>query len=405
MKSAPALYNQLDIKRTGVINSVSGNNSFLQSKIINAVGPGISQVQKIAPEFVGSNDLETARNVWQFCQDQITYLRDYSAQKIKLPSAFLRDQTGDCKSYAVFIASILSALNIPNYIVFTAYNGNTTPSHVYNAIRIGHQYYPIDGTIRKFGYEKTPSYKKIIPMRINTIAGPEDIQSPYILGYSNNNSINGKAAEKWQKIKDDIKKAVTKVVQTGKTVGLAPARIAFLGLVKINVHRLATHLQTIISKGGPGAQELKNRWQKLGGDFSQFQKVINEGAKNKPIFGPDDAPETESINGPTIAAALAAAVPVLLAILPLIKSFAGGTAAKDADNIDKDLTNQEPPDTVPDYGAGSQAPQRPDQDGPAPTDNAPKQDTPKDAPKTADKKSNTALMLGLGALALIALTK
>lgn len=243
-------------------------------------------------------------------------------------------------------------------------------------------------------------------MKINTIAGADDMETPYILGYSDNENINGKTArERWEQAKEQFKKVVNKVVQTGKTAGLAPARIAFLGLVKINVHRLATHLQNIISKGGPGAQELKNRWQKLGGDYSQLTKIVNDGAKQKPILGMDQTPETESINAVTVAAALAAAVPVLLALLPLIKSFAGGSAAKDAENLDKDLTNQEPPDTVPDYGSGAQAPQRPDDGGQAPNDNAPKQDTPKDAPKTEDKKSNTALMLGLGALALLALTK
>lgn len=187
-------------------------------------------------------------------------------------------------------------------------------------------------------------------MRIETIennnSGP-DI-AVYIMGMGS--GVNGSFSDKWNKLKEKVKGSVQKVIDTGKTVLLAPGRIAFLGLVRINVHKLATNLKRSLALDSK--QSIKKKWEALGGSYSQLVNVTEEGSKKSPIFD-QVGEDSESINEVTIAAALAAAVPILLEIIPLIKALVP-SASQDSDNLEKasndaiDKTNFDPdPETNP----------------------------------------------------------
>lgn len=132
----------------------------LQTDIVNALPRAVKQVKPFAEKFRGANDIKTARNVWKFLRTQITYEKDKpNAQRIFLPSAFLHFKKGDCKSFATFAAAIFSALEIKNGYHFTSYRSSTTPSHIYNFIRLRNgKHLPVDGCFSKFGIEKKPSY-------------------------------------------------------------------------------------------------------------------------------------------------------------------------------------------------------------------------------------------------------
>jgi len=217
------------------------------------------------------------------------------------------------------------------------------------------------------------------------------IYSPYIIG---ENSINGKVSDALEKLRAKAKEVVNKVVNTGKTVLLSPARIAFLGLVTLNFHKLATHLGAAF-KNQQNRNKIYDVWTKLGGNNAQLTTVVNSNMNKKGIFGIHDTPDTETINEVTVAAALAAAVPILLALMPLIKQFAPGaetdmTSLDDQANdaleqvgLDKEL--EKAGSTGGDSSGGSTAPK--------PTDNTP----------GAAAKDNMPLYLGLGVLAFLAL--
>jgi hypothetical protein len=153
------------VQYLGEIKQVKANaiSSELQSAIIKALPRAVQQVKPFAEKFRGANDTETARNVWKFLRTQITYERDKpEAQRIFLPSSFLHFKKGDCKSFATFAAAIFSALQIPNGYHFTSYKSRTTPSHIYNFIRLSNgKHLPVDGCFSKFGIEKKPSYISI----------------------------------------------------------------------------------------------------------------------------------------------------------------------------------------------------------------------------------------------------
>ena len=117
-----------------------------------------------------------------------------------------------------------------------------------------------------------------------------------------------------------------------KKIALAPARAAFLALVKINARGLATKLQISINKGG---DKTKAFWTKVGGDFDKLKSATATGSKKKPLFGIKKGGKVSGANSveylqegigvepatlTAAAAALAAAAPILLAVSKLFKS-------------------------------------------------------------------------------------
>lgn len=149
----------------GEVKEVSSNaiSRDLQAEIIRALPRAIKQVKPFAEKFRGANDIETAKKIWRFLRTQIIYKRDKpGAQRIFLPSAFLHFKKADCKSYATFAAAILCALQIPNGYHFTSYQSTTTPSHIYNFVRLANgRHLPVDGCYSKFGIEKKPLFLRV----------------------------------------------------------------------------------------------------------------------------------------------------------------------------------------------------------------------------------------------------
>ena len=106
--------------------------------------------------------------------------------------------------------------------------------------------------------------------------------------------------------KIDIKKSLRKIMQGAKTIGLAVPRNAFNLLVKENVFGMAGKLKTLYDKKGRDGLTF---WVNLGGNRDALIKLMNEGSKKKAILG-------EPV---TFTAALASAVPIILAFKDTLK--------------------------------------------------------------------------------------
>lgn len=148
-----------------------GDNKALRDAIFKATPKAIEQTKSIAPRFKGATDEDTCRNIWNFLKNEIRYVADGEHQKVKLPSALLREKVGDCKSYSLFTASILTNLGIPWHYVLTSYNNDPTPSHIYVVCDNG---VIVDAVWTAFNQEKKPSYRykhKVNDMKISYIAG------------------------------------------------------------------------------------------------------------------------------------------------------------------------------------------------------------------------------------------
>ena len=157
---------------------LDGDNKQLRDAIFKATPKSIEQCRTIAQKFKGKNDFETCQNIWNFLKKDITYVVDGEHQKIKLPSALLRERTGDCKSYSLFTAGILGNLGIPFKYCLTSYTSDPTPAHIYVKCDNG---IIIDGVWTAFNEEKKPIhiYYQKPNMKISYIAGIDTASNKY----------------------------------------------------------------------------------------------------------------------------------------------------------------------------------------------------------------------------------
>lgn len=149
---------------------IDGDNYQLRQIIFANTPKAIQQCKKIAQQFKGVTEMDTCRNIFDFLKNDIRYVADGSHQKVKLPSALLREKVGDCKSYSLFTGAILSNLGIPWKYVLVSYREDPTPTHIYVVTDSG---IIIDAVWGKFNSEKTPTHKFYHKpdMRISTITG------------------------------------------------------------------------------------------------------------------------------------------------------------------------------------------------------------------------------------------
>lgn len=319
------------------------NNDIIQS--IHKLFPvAVLQTKEYAKRFKGKNAMQTARNVWDFEKSKIKYKRDPNVkQMIRLPNRFVHDADGDCKSYALFAASILANLGYPVWFRYAGYRkGSDTPTHVYcvTADEKGKEII-VDGVYRSFNQEKPYEFKKDYKMEVLALADnvgeigklrlsgsklrkkilkahlkmlPKPLRKGAVkrlklagklipahkklksafendLGYLGTEGysegyygINGKKKKKKKKrgFFKKIGKSLKKVAQVVKKVGLVPIRKAFLLLVTLNFRGIAKKLQIALTKK-PG--KVEKIWQKFGGATKTLKNTIAKGAKKKPLLG------------------------------------------------------------------------------------------------------------------------
>lgn len=132
----------------------------LVREICRAYIIAVEQTKNISQKFKAPTPEESAKKIWLFLRNEIMYEKDApNSQQLFLPSSFLHYKKGDCKSYAIFAAAILSNLGIENGFCLTSYNNTERPSHIYNFIRLRNgKCLPVDGCFSKFGIQKNPSY-------------------------------------------------------------------------------------------------------------------------------------------------------------------------------------------------------------------------------------------------------
>lgn len=148
---------------------VGATNSQLQRAIEAALPAATAQMKEYAKNFKGISEKDTCQKIFNFLMQNIRYKVDGDNQKIKLPSAFLREKEGDCKSYSLFTASILANLKIPFSFTYASYNPKDhTPEHIYVTTKNG---CIIDAVWGKFNSEKKACYKFQKPMNISYISG------------------------------------------------------------------------------------------------------------------------------------------------------------------------------------------------------------------------------------------
>jgi len=124
-----------------------------------------------------------------------------------------------------------------------------------------------------------------------------------------------------------LKKALRKSRRPFVKVAATPTRVAFLGLVRINALHLATKLDHLLQLD---PTKLQNLWLKFGGDFDKLKEEIEKGKNRKHIFKKrhlSGLSKEDAEIGVDVEAAIAAAMPIVLALFPMFKKLGIHTEA------------------------------------------------------------------------------
>lgn len=247
-----------------VVYKSQADNKDIRDLLVNLVPQAKAQMKEFSKTFRGRNSKETCKKIFDYIKNNFTYVADGGEQIIKLPSALLKKRVGDCKSYSLFTASILENLKIPYKFVYTSYNSNPIPQHVYVVTEDG---CIIDAVYGIFNKEKKPTYRYTQDMNVRYMAG---IGCTDCGGGCGVGAINLKST--LQKAKTSVQTAVKKTGASLVTGSLAGGRLLFLTMVKKNLDGFATKLQKV------DTNKLKTSWEKAGGNYSTLVSAIKEGA-------------------------------------------------------------------------------------------------------------------------------
>lgn len=262
---------------------ISGDNYQLRNAIFSATPKAIEQTRSIARQFKGDSELATANNIFNFLKNNITYAADGVHQKIKLPSALMRERIGDCKSYSLFTMGILSNLGIPAEYVLTSYNQDPTPTHIYVKTKSG---IIIDAVWGKFNSEKqynhvyTKSINGINDMKISYISGvrgvPQSVRTK-IAGCGCGCNGTKKCGIGETKAERLLREAKEKLQKTGTKIGLSIPRQVALGILSLNFDGISSQLN-----GSSRMTKIVEQWKKIGGDEAALRSAIRDGS-SRPI--------------------------------------------------------------------------------------------------------------------------
>ena len=345
------------------IEFVDATNSDIIKVLENNFPAARRQVKQFAKRFEADTIERIAENVFNFLKENVTYVSDGSEhQKIRLPARLIHDKVGDCKSFALFSASILSHYTEVGFR-YSSYRNDPTPTHVYAIAKDeDNNTIIIDAVWHTFNDEKKYKHKKDHWMKISTLSGIEATteipniavdQYTYTALRNWNNVLNSapkgskehKMAEThikelmqnigldkksiessqkmagigkhhwWQKYTDKVQSALKGAWNGTKHLNPAFATIrnSYLLLLDINYRGHASRAMQLINAGKD--QELKKMWtEKFGGNYSKFKNAAKRGAKHKAFLG-----QPKGIHGPELAVAIVAgAAPILLAIVKLL---------------------------------------------------------------------------------------
>jgi len=299
------------ISGKNLINYRSGLNADIISTIHKNFAEARRMTVDVAKELKGADAYDSAYNVWRFLKNNIKYAADPSSlQMVRMPNRLVASGTGDCKSYSLFTAAVLSNMGYPVGFRYASYSTSPIPSHVYV-------------------FTKDENGKEII---IDAVwNGPFNTQKPYthkkdyIMQIATLSGVYGPRRDK-RKAKRAAKAEKRGGAKGVKRYALAGPRNAFLALIRLNARSVATNLQKQIDKN---PDKVKSWWNKLGGDFNKLKSATAKGSKKRRLGGFDDQ-YAVAVNGigeaVTAASLLAAAAPIVIAVTKFLKQNGAGDA-------------------------------------------------------------------------------
>lgn len=75
-----------------------------------------------------------AQLMWQLCREAVQYVREDGDQLVRMPWRSLEDGRGDCKSYAVMVATMCALAGRDVVLRFVQYEGDNYYAHVFAVV-------------------------------------------------------------------------------------------------------------------------------------------------------------------------------------------------------------------------------------------------------------------------------
>lgn len=281
------------------------------SDIVKGIGVAVKESRPTADilkkKFKDPDPVISCQKVWDFLKDpdNIEYIRESGrSQTVKTINRILWDKLGDCKHYATFSQSILTALGIPNFIRLVSQDKkNKEATHIYTEASIDGKLYTVDPCMSRFDKECKYYYKCDLiqkDMALKFLNGVDDVA----VGRTKlkdrlkkterqiKNEFN--AAKKKQD--DLLKKAGKEIKNFPKkfaVINNARAKKAFLKYISINGGGFATRIKQEYNKD-PNAVKLF--WSKFG-TWDEFKNAVNAGSKQGAKISGDDGTDTGDSSG------------------------------------------------------------------------------------------------------------
>jgi hypothetical protein len=123
-----------------------------------------SHYDKIAYRFIDTDNVQTARNIFNFIRLNIKYIEESEDQQvIQSPAALLEREEGDCKMFASFVGGVLDAVNRMGGDVVWHYGFATYPggsNHVFVVLQEGDREIWVDPVLERFN-QRYPAPTKL----------------------------------------------------------------------------------------------------------------------------------------------------------------------------------------------------------------------------------------------------
>ncbi|MBX2927019.1 MAG: hypothetical protein KF852_04225 [Saprospiraceae bacterium] len=137
-----------------------GNVWKIVETIVQADRESAEFTEELARDLRQPSDLKSLQEAWKFVKTHVRYVRDRAGREtIKSPGKTWADQKGDCKSFSVFVGSLLQNWGIP-YVYRVAFYDPKNPQsgHIYPVALLDGKEIPVDAVHTRFG-EEAPYWK------------------------------------------------------------------------------------------------------------------------------------------------------------------------------------------------------------------------------------------------------
>ncbi len=145
-----------------VLLHIDGDTTDIVKVILTTAPKGLSDTREFAKYIRSNNTLDTCRRLWKFLKAHIQYKKDpIGEQYIQTPAYTWARKKGDCKSYSIFISSVLKNSGIYHFFRFVSFKpGDPSFTHVYVIVPDKGRQIIMDVVMPEFNTEKKFNHKQ-----------------------------------------------------------------------------------------------------------------------------------------------------------------------------------------------------------------------------------------------------